>query len=1108
MKKFTTTFFLLMAMVLLLPTEMKAQGHEFYLLCGDNSWEKNDNFKFSKPDQSKEVFEFTLLKKQISSTNVKDGYFYVRVRPYYDGNWWNNKNEICPQNDGDELTSTLSPAKLDANKNLAWKVKYDDNATKYTFTLDRTSPEINKIKVVTGSGGGETSSITFYVSTANEPYIYIWDPSNSNKEYSGKFPGKKGSDYPHSDFDSNMNIEKVADTNNNTWYKVLVTGTSNLNLILNNGSSGEDNQTENITIVDGYTYTYNNGNRYTKSEETPTFSGGETTTTTTAYIKYGDNEAIASISTESPYVFTIPKSEYNDNSGISFALQTVKTTTTGGNTTTEYTNYTGTGLKNNSTGVDYTATTVTDGSYGANWEYMADEGKEPTGNITVTLNTTTTKKVSLKHAVAGTTPVTSENYYLVGNFFTDDGNNINYDRKIFRFEPDGLGNYTLDIPATLTVDCQVIGVKDGVVTVYAPSGAYEIKGDCPNDDLAVSGTLATTTLGDASNKWSFTTRNLTSDGIYTITLSESATKWDIKHNGNKRMAYYLSTMDGATAQPSYTEDRGSWVTTNGKPAYDNRYFGYIYLEKDAKCWIISNLLTQFDNGNSELSKTTTKLYYQGNKEGEIGGGDQKAIVFPKGTSPYTPQPFTIGNTTKDLSVMLEYNPTQGHNNGDYSYELGNEQTVSGRVQKANSTDAAGSSLPEITSMQILGPGVNGSWNVNEAIPMTYNPTERCWQATVYTNKEESEGNLFRFIVNNSLMYNFGDDETKARVPYLTATDGVSALPSDPNKVIYHKESPETKRTGDDIIFNRPAGEWTVRFYITQNISGANGKYTYDFKYTIDGREYNDEVTIPSAKVGEKYVLLRTYSNIIDCKPVDDNVHIFVAHNFAKDGTDTKYGAITGKVHLYEINYIPANTGVVLYVGEGKEALTVKLVQASDINSTNYTKSLTNKDYLWKWKENHASESFNNDLVAVLTSTKVGPSVIENDEIVARNFGLGKFSSTKDYKEDTDTDRIGFFRLMEGTMGGHKAYLQYDKGQYGIDGNSQILDKETDVNTVTFSKVMLIFEGFDDNETTGINEIISATDKAKDVYYYNLQGIRVTNPSKGIYINNGKKVIIK
>ena len=1109
MKKFTTTFFLLMAMVLLLPTEVRAWDNLYLSSTIDDKWDSQATTLITRTDENNFSYEIP--------TNELGTDIFFRLWEKENNNN-NSTHKIVPA-DGDKTplvkgseskglqdpdeTSGINQTcwKIEGNKYSSCKivVTYKQISNEWGWWVSIEATEKPDAYVPTLGNKDEISCFVEVPSAINEVKIWAWNDSYNYSLDVAKSSAK---------WANRPSMTYMGETiSGNKVYKWTYTGTQTgtpSNVIFTNGDTK-------ITADNGIPFT-NHGyyvydetnNKCSYSKPITNVSGGETTTTTTAYIKYGD-EPIASTSTKAPYVFTIPKSAYDN--GISFALQTVKTTTTGGNTTTEYTNYTGTGLENNSTGVNYTETTAADGSYGDKWEYVADEGKEPTGNITVTLDTTT-GKVSLKHAVAGTTPVTGENYYLVGNFFPEDGDNINYDRKIFRFEPNGLGNYTLDIPATLTVDCQVIGVKDGVVTVYAPSGAYEIKGDCPNDNLAVSGTLATTTLDDASNKWSFTTRNLTSDGIYTITLSESATKWDIKHNGNKRMAYYLSTMDGATAQPSYTEKKGTLVTTHGKPAYDNRYFGYIYLEKDAKCWIISNLLTQFDNGNSELSKTAPKLYLQGNENGVIGGGDGGAKVFPNGTSTITSKPFTIGNEKKALSVMLEYNPTQGDNNGKYTYDFKDGTSLSGRVQKANSTDAADSSLPEITSMQILGPGVNGSWNVNDAIPMTYNPTERCWQATVYTNNEESKDNLFRFIVNNSLMYNFGDDETKARVPYLTATDGVSALPSDPNKVIYHKESSETKRTGDDIIFNRHAGEWTVRFYITQNISGANGKYTYDFKYTIDGREYNDEVTIPSAKVGEKYVLLRTYSNIIDCKPVDDNVHIFVAHNFAKDGTDTKYGAITGKVHLYEINYIPANTGVVLYAGEGQEALTVKLVQASDINSTNYTKSLTNKDYLWKWKENHASESFNNDLVAVLTSTKVGPSVIENDEIVARNFGLGKFSSTKDYIKGTDTDRIGFFRLMEGTMGGHKAYLQYDKGQYGIDGNSQILDKETDVNTVTFSKVMLIFEGFDDNETTGINEIISATDKAKDVYYYNLQGIRVTNPSKGIYINNGKKVIIK
>lgn len=38
--------------------------------------------------------------------------------------------------------------------------------------------------------------------------------------------------------------------------------------------------------------------------------------------------------------------------------------------------------------------------------------------------------------------------------------------------------------------------------------------------------------------------------------------------------------------------------------------------------------------------------------------------------------------------------------------------------------------------------------------------------------------------------------------------------------------------------------------------------------------------------------------------------------------------------------------------------------------------------------------------------------------------------------------------------------------------------------------------------------IEVADKADDAYYYTLSGIRVATPQKGIFIKNGKKVIIK
>ena len=47
---------------------------------------------------------------------------------------------------------------------------------------------------------------------------------------------------------------------------------------------------------------------------------------------------------------------------------------------------------------------------------------------------------------------------------------------------------------------------------------------------------------------------------------------------------------------------------------------------------------------------------------------------------------------------------------------------------------------------------------------------------------------------------------------------------------------------------------------------------------------------------------------------------------------------------------------------------------------------------------------------------------------------------------------------------------------------------------------------DDADTTGISEVM-VTDQEPDVYY-NLQGQRVGNPGKGLYIKNGKKVIVR
>ena len=50
--------------------------------------------------------------------------------------------------------------------------------------------------------------------------------------------------------------------------------------------------------------------------------------------------------------------------------------------------------------------------------------------------------------------------------------------------------------------------------------------------------------------------------------------------------------------------------------------------------------------------------------------------------------------------------------------------------------------------------------------------------------------------------------------------------------------------------------------------------------------------------------------------------------------------------------------------------------------------------------------------------------------------------------------------------------------------------------------------FTDGTSTGINEIETEVQESGDNSYYNLQGMRVEHPTKGIYIHKGKKIIIR
>lgn len=713
------------------------------------------------------------------------------------------------------------------------------------------------------------------------------------------------------------------------------------------------------------------------------------------------------------------------------------------------------------------------------------------------------------------------NYYLVGNFFTEDGDNINYDKKYFRFiNNKGDGNLYFDIPASLTVKAQVYGA-DG--KCYGPKDNKEIGINKPAniEDETAKGEM----VAGEGNYWSFTDRGFVDGkkqvGIYRVTIKVDKetgipSNWSVTYDNTKRMAYFLvdpKKYNDAVAQPCYTDFQ---PMQDPDRRWSNNFYGNIYLEAGQQCFVVGNIMRKANDDESEKPlNTTTKLYLQGN-----GGldptmsGDQYTKICPNKAG------FAYGKT---MSVVLEYNPARGH--GDYEvYGIG------GEILKASNqiTD------DPITSIQIVGKGVVDSWELKDAKDMTYNKVLDCWEYTFRTKKEESLDNKFRFIANNDWKYNWGeeslDKKDQAR-PY-TDTDpanGHEASLKDPNEVGFTKAGTADNRNGEgtfaDMYFNRPAGEWTIRFYIRTLPDESGDNYKAVYAYTITGSESKD---IYLTYLKDKFI--RTYSNDKPMNPVDDNVEIYEVYKYVKP----KEGRVDniyerGTVHLRRLKYVPANVGVVLIGvvpnGDYKDGQTLKfsLLERTEESvgpDGDYREVWTNSD-----KYIAAGDQWNNYLVSTVTAVNdLGNAKVESGEITYRYFGLGNYYRTNYHKSlgeaDTQEDYIGFFRLTaNGRSGANKAYLSIPANAevgngvgvtYGyIDYNGQLLGNkyEKDISPVQLAKMALVFDDLvDGNETTGIKEL--ETKKMNNNKYYNLQGIEIAHPVKGIYIHNGKKIIVK
>ena len=756
--------------------------------------------------------------------------------------------------------------------------------------------------------------------------------------------------------------------------------------------------------------------------------------------------------------------------------------------------------------------------------------------------------------------VYSQGFYLAGNFFSfqpkekegvNQGDLITYDDAVFKFQQQKNDDkiesgkvyevYKVEIPASLTAHGQVMYVDElgKIKNIFGPGSAYGISRTCPETD-SYKGWLKTTAnvcdpiTKENTNYWNFKSRNESasdySDGMYNLYIAVDATThevkwWKIEHDSDRRVAYFISDASNATAMPIYD------AYDKNVSYFSNKFWGSVNFAKDRSYYVISNYVHDqqlvsitkvkgygtIKNDKNYLS-TANKLFLQGNGGYIFSTSDQHNEFSPN----EKPMPGDDLGTS-----VVEYQAKQANYQ---SAEKVNHLGIRGQVSFHESSK-------KIKSVSMVGDAIPGTlkedgttWDfTSHAANMKYDDVEQCYTTTIVTTAGNSEKH-FRFVGNHNPKINWYEDtkdDAKKKAKTSLTPEGHTADANDPNKVNYTQgnENPEEDW---NIIWNRPAGRWTVRLYFyTYNVAGEP---VTDYYYTISpckDLELRDCVNIVYKSEDNKrviqnvypYKFLRTWSDS-QAWMVSKDIDIFVVDALTPDKDKN---AVT--IHLIQLNskdksgkynVIPADIGVIL--GTTKEAKDIEggavFHERTSLTSLN---TIVVPMLAYNASEDETAEPKVTSKLEKLIQAQVVPTFKTNEATgkVTYNylFGAAKGKSVGiDCENDNDFFMGFWISNGKGNFYSNSCYLPIDKETADIlkvgTQNNQFY---TDPDTGNAAKMVpgVIFDFANVGGTTGINEVVNQSTKLNDGKYYTLSGQQVEKPTAGgIYIHNGRKFVVK
>lgn len=820
---------------------------------------------------------------------------------------------------------------------------------------------------------------------------------------------------------------------------------------------------------------------------------------------------------------------------------------------------------------EYQSTTAGNGAW------MLKASSDKTYTITLDCSKAATPKIKYTEEGGGTvtppTPPTpsgenpianrkySEGYYLVGNFFNFDGDTINYNDAVFKFKQqkdDAEGNavYMLEIPATLTARAQVMSVDATrtPVAVYGPGEVLAIN----NSTLPVGTDNQTATTGiqdlksnikieDGTNYWNMTTRRTKRDGVgqdgsykYYITVDPTTgepRKWEIQYTDLKRVAYLLSTNPlGSALTVGSTRVKNTFESENDKPqaAFNSgKYFGSLYMDNDDDYYGVSNDVASNNSLSSsyygynaienEIDRPTyDKLFLFGNGGLNITQSDEaKKAAANWGTFKC---PATSG------IYVLEFNTNKGNGNNEAAHGgTGAEILIVNNSEIINSLSMVGPAIPGTTT-------ADGEWKWgSDVADMDFDVSENCYKSTI-TTTDDNKNQVFRFVGNHTQKINWFEnsnvDQSEMAAKYNdngTFGIGHTASPSDPNEVSYTKDglnkNDKSNEDNLDILWNRPAGTWTVRFHIyTYSQDGNNPSFRYFYTINknsnLELRDFKDvvymsEENVRNIKNRGNYQYFRTWSDDTAWKR-PKNVDVFVVSEVTAADANNHVGFKLKNINNFDSSedVIPANTGVILALKENVKVPGAVFHKRKSLITYNtldiQLEQAKNKElsYTGEGKTNLLEKCF-------------GAKNIPTEDEKNVNYLFGFYHAIHGLGLDNATDKQGYNQndYLLGFWISNGKGLTYANSSY-LHIKKEIAEKLNLGTSNDFSalqnqsgsakKIPALFFDFGavDNDVTGIQGVVESK-TVLDGKYYTLSGQQVEHPTVGgIYIHNGKKYVIK